>query len=346
MSGPESVLLEDVRCPGVGFVKENRDPRMLGPETPRRVMPGVSLRGTFACRIFVMLRLHAGWPVFVPTLFFMPEQAVESKDVAGRPGTSSLDLQAGGFDGEDVRHDGRRSAQAAGRDARGLSRPEVWGWRSEGTNLCRHVGRFKEESRERYLSESEFKRLGEVLVEAEQQWEVLPQAVTAVRLLILTGCRSAEILSLRWEDVDFERRCLYLPDSKTGRRTVVHNSGAIQILDGLERVEDNPYVLPGGKPGGHLKSLQRFWDRVRVAADIQDVRVHDLRHFASVGVNNGQSLAVIGKLLGHTKILTTQRYAHLADDPIRQASEEIGSILVAIGATSQHGDTAGRRKSH
>ena len=90
------------------------------------------------------------------------------------------------------------------------------------------------------------------------------------------------------------------------------------------------YVLPGGKPGGHLKSLQRFWDRVRVAADIQDVRIHDLRHtFASIGVNNGQSLAVIGKLLGHTKILTTQRYAHLADDPIRQASEEIGSALAA-----------------
>ena len=207
---------------------------------------------------------------------------------------------------------------------------EVWGWRPEGTNPCRHVGRFKEESRERYLSDLELKRLGEVLVEAEQQWGFLPQAIAAIRLLILTGCRSAEILGLRWEDVDFERRSLHLPDSKTGRRTVVLNSGALEILTRLERVEGNPYVIPGGKPGQHLKNLQSLWDRVRVAAAIQDVRVHDLRHtYASVGVNSGHNLSVIGKLLGHTKILTTQRYAHLADDPLRQATEQIGATLAA-----------------
>ena len=210
---------------------------------------------------------------------------------------------------------------------------EVWGWRPEGTNPCRHVDRFKEDSRERYLSEPELKRLGETLIDAEHEWAALPQAVAAIRLLLLTGCRSAEILGLRWDEVDFERRCLNLPDSKTGRRTVVLNTGALQILAGLERVEGNPYVIPGGKPGDHLKSLQKLWDRIRVAADIQDVRIHDLRHtYASVGVNDGHNLAVIGKLLGHTKILTTQRYAHLADDPIRQANERIGDHISAIMA--------------
>ncbi|NJL26893.1 MAG: site-specific integrase [Thermoanaerobaculia bacterium] len=207
---------------------------------------------------------------------------------------------------------------------------EVWGWRPENSNPCRNIGRYHEEARERYLSESELARLGEVLVEAEESWGTSPQAVAAVRLLILTGCRSSEILKLRWEDIDFERRCLHLPEGKTGKRTVLLNAGALQILEGLERIEGNPYVIPGNRPGSHFATLQRFWDRVRVVADIKDVRVHDIRHhFASVGINTGQNLSVIGKLLGHTKITTTQRYAHLADDPLRKANEEIGATLAA-----------------
>jgi len=207
---------------------------------------------------------------------------------------------------------------------------EVWGWRPEGTNPCRHIQRFKEEGRERYLSESELRRLGETLNRAEQEWGALPQAIAAIRLLILTGCRSSEILTLRWSEVDFERRCLHLADSKTGKRTVMLNTAALQILAGVEPLEGNPYVIPGGKPGHHLASLQRLWDRIRVDADIEDVRVHDLRHhYASCGINGGQSLSVIGRLLGHTKILTTQRYAHLDDDPIRKANEQIGATLAA-----------------
>ena len=207
---------------------------------------------------------------------------------------------------------------------------EVWGWRPEGTNPCRHVQRFKEESRERYLSASELQRLGEVLSRIEYERSGLPQAVAAIRLLILTGCRSSEILQLRWDEVEFEGRCLRLTDSKTGKRTVVLNTAALEILAALEHVDGNPYVIPGGKIGGHLSTLQPLWSRVRAEADIADVRVHDLRHnFASFGVNNGHNLAVVGKLLGHSKIATTQRYAHLADDPLRQANEQIGSGLAA-----------------
>ena len=207
---------------------------------------------------------------------------------------------------------------------------EVWGWRPEGTNPCRHVERFSEESRERFLSEPELKRLGEVLCRYEETSCALPQAIAAIRLLIFTGCRSAEILGLKWDEVNFERRTLELPDSKTGRKTVVLNTAAIRVLEKIERVTDNPYAIPGGKRGQPLSTLQPLWNRIRVDAKIEDVRIHDLRHhFASHGVNTGHNLAVIGKLLGHSKIATTQRYAHLADDPLRRANEEIGSDLEA-----------------
>ncbi|MEM1182925.1 MAG: site-specific integrase [Acidobacteriota bacterium] len=155
-----------------------------------------------------------------------------------------------------------------------------------------------------------------------------PYAIAAIRLLVLTGCRSAEILKLRWEEVDFERRCLHLPDSKTGKRTILLNGPAIEILEGLEPAEGNPWVVPGEKPGTRRRSLQAIWERIRKEAELPDVRIHDIRHtYASFGVNGGQNLAVVGRLLGHSKITTTQRYAHLADDSIRRAGDAIGSDL-------------------
>ena len=207
---------------------------------------------------------------------------------------------------------------------------EIWGWRPEGQNPCRHIARYREEKRERYLSEKELARLGEVLVEAEQLWRYRSQAIAAIRLLILTGCRSSEILTLRWEEVDFERKCLHLPDSKTGAKTVRLNSAALQILAEMERVEGNPYVVPGDKEASHLSTLQSLWDRIRKEAGLDKVRIHDLRHtFASVGVSRGLSLPVVAKLLGHAKTATTERYAHLADDPIREANEMLGATLNA-----------------
>ncbi|MDA8021142.1 MAG: site-specific integrase [Thermoanaerobaculia bacterium] len=207
---------------------------------------------------------------------------------------------------------------------------EIWDWRSEGTNPCRHVGRYQEDSRERFLSQSELTRLGQVLGEAETAWGTSTHAIAAIRLLILTGCRSSEILKLCWDDVDYERRCLHLPDGKTGKRQVVLNTHALQILADLEHLPDNPHVIPGNKPGSHRATLQNTWNRIRREADIGDVRIHDLRHtYASYGVNGGQSLAMIGKLLGHRKVQTTMRYTHLADDPLRQAAESIGAELTA-----------------
>ena len=216
---------------------------------------------------------------------------------------------------------------------------EIWGWRPEGTNPCRHVGRYQEDSRERFLSQSELTRLGQTLAEAETSWGTSPHAIAAIRLLILTGCRSSEILKLQWDDVDFERRCLQLPDSKTGKRQVVLNTHALQILADLEHLPDNPHVIPGNKPGSHRATLQNTWNRIRREADIEDVRIHDLRHtYASYGVNGGQSLAMIGKLLGHRKVQTTMRYTHLADDPLRQAAESIGAELTAGLEGKEPGD--------
>ncbi|HEX9736193.1 MAG TPA: site-specific integrase [Thermoanaerobaculia bacterium] len=218
---------------------------------------------------------------------------------------------------------------------------EVWGWRAEGTNPCRHVKKFKAQARERYYSEVELSRLGAVLTEAERSWGESPHAVAAIRLLILTGCRSVEILTLRWDYVDFERQCLHLPDSKTGKKTVRLNAPALRVLADIERVDGSPWVIPGKAPGKPLRSLRGLWAKICQAAELRDARIHDLRHtFASFGVNSGHNLPVIGKLLGHSKTATTERYAHLADHPVRAANEQIGATLEATLAGAPKAEVA------
>jgi len=170
------------------------------------------------------------------------------------------------------RHQPRRHRQAPDGDGRhasdgkqGLSKAfnlaEVWGWRPEGSNPCRHVDRYQEDGRERYLADSELRRLDQVLDRAEREWESDPRALVAIRLLIFTGCRSAEILGLPWQDVDIERRCLHLPDSKTGKRTILLNSAAVAILEGLERPKGDVFVIPGDKPGTHRTDSSRSRNR-------------------------------------------------------------------------------------
>ena len=218
---------------------------------------------------------------------------------------------------------------------------ERWGLRPDGSNPCRHVEKYREEKRERFLSAAELARLGDVLAEAERTRTESPSVVAAVRLLVLTGCRLHEILSLRWEYVDFEGACLRLPDSKTGRKTVHLNAPALAVLGAVEREDCNPWVIPGQRAGAHLVNLEKPWRRIRAAADIEDVRLHDLRHsFASVAVGLGEGLPMIGKLLGHTQTQTTARYAHLAADPVKQATERVGAALAAMMEGSRAEDDA------
>lgn len=167
----------------------------------------------------------------------------------------------------------------------------------------------------------------------ENQREVFPRHVTAaIRLLMLTGCRLREILYLRWEEVDFERGILNLPDSKTGRKKVLIPGQALAILDELERCGD--YVIASKEPDKPRADLNRPWRRITQHAKLEGFRLHDLRHsYASVGAASGMGLLAIGKLLGHASPSTTQRYAHLADDPLRRASEHIASVIAsALGS--------------
>jgi integrase len=183
---------------------------------------------------------------------------------------------------------------------------------------------------ERFLTGEEMARLGAVLVDAERTQTELPSVIAAIRLLVLTGARLGEVLSLQWRHVDFERRCLFLDDSKTGRKTIHLNAPALEVLSGIERREDLPYVIGGAMQGKPLVNLRKPWHRIRKAAGLGNLRLHDLRHsFASVGAAGGLSLPMIGALLGHTTPATTQRYAHLAADPLRQANDLIGQRIAA-----------------
>ena len=207
---------------------------------------------------------------------------------------------------------------------------EMWGLRPDGSNPCRHVKKYKEEKRERYLSADELARLGEVLRQCEQEGIESASTINLIRLLMLTGCRLSEIQTLKWEYVDFENRALHLPDSKTGFKTAHLGPPALKVLIEIERIEGNPWVITGKLENTHLQEPQRPWRRIRKRAGLDDVRIHDLRHtFASVAVSGGQGLPMIGKLLGHTQVQTTARYAHLAAEPVKQAADDISTTIGA-----------------
>jgi integrase len=221
----------------------------------------------------------------------------------------------------------------------------------EGINPARKIDKFAEHRRERFLTGAELERLGAAIREAETKgipWEVdeakskakhLPQAknrftkigpfaAAAIRLLLFTGCRLREILHLRWENVDLERGLLFLPDSKSGRKTVILNAPAMAVLTGLKRI--GSYVVPGDGPEKPRADLKRPWEAVARRAGLEGVRLHDLRHtYASFGAGGGVGLPIIGKLLGHTQSATTARYAHLDNDPLRRAAENIGGRIAA-----------------
>jgi integrase len=230
---------------------------------------------------------------------------------------------------------------------------------ADGTKPSAGIEKYRESRRERFLNGEELERLGSAIEEAETSgipWTVdtskptakhLPKlanrrtkislsAGAAVRLLLFTGCRLREILNLKWEYVDFERGLLFLPDSKSGRKTVILNAPALTVLNGLQQI--GPYVVPGDNLDSPRSDLKRPWDAITKRAGLPGVRLHDLRHtYASFGAGGGLGLPIIGRLLGHTQASTTARYAHLDNDPLRRASETIaGRIAAALdGRRSQ-----------
>jgi integrase len=203
---------------------------------------------------------------------------------------------------------------------------ERWGLRPDRSNPCRHVERFPEKKRERMLSSAELARLGDALM----AYDGSPYAVAAVKLLVFTGARLGEVLGLKWEWIDFERGEARLPDSKTGAKTIHLPPPALAMLAEVPQLEGNPYVIVGAKPGAALVNLEKPWRGIRGAAELDDVRLHDLRHaFASIAASSGMGLPIIGKMLGHTDPATTARYAHLASDPVKAAAAAVANKIAA-----------------
>jgi len=206
-------------------------------------------------------------------------------------------------------------------------------------NPARGVKLLKGGKRERFLSEAELAGLAEALAEMEAERRLSPSAATAIRLLLLSGCRKSEILSLRWEWVDIERGLLRLPDSKTGAKVVPLAAAAVKLLAELPR--RGAYVLPAAKGAAHYTGLQKDWERVRARAGLAGTRIHDLRHsFASFAVADGNSLYLIGKVLGHKQARTTEIYAHLADDPIRAVADRTAARIAAAMSPAAERDQA------
>jgi len=234
---------------------------------------------------------------------------------------------------------------------------EKHGHRTEGNHPCRYIEKYREMPRERFLSEAEIYNLGEALKQYEEDHRLLkttkkdktqkdeientvtPYVTAAIRLLLLTGARCNEILTLRWEDIIFERKLIRLQESKTGQKTIYLSAPALQLLTEIPRIENNPYVICGKKEGAHLVNIKDPWSEIRKNAGLEDVRLHDLRHnYASTAVASGHHLKVIGSLLGHADTKTTERYAHLANDPLQTANEAISKKILDAMTTKPNTD--------
>ncbi len=213
---------------------------------------------------------------------------------------------------------------------------EAWGLVPPGQNPCTRLSLYRTRPRERFLTSEEYRRLGRLLKDAEAAGSIWPPAITAIRLLLLTGCRRSEILNLKWDDVDRTAGDLRLRDAKAGPRMVPLTNPVRGVLDKLSRQPDNPWVIIGQKPGKNLTDLHHYWRHIRERAGLPDVRIHDLRHsYASRALALGESLYTIGKLLGHATVTTTARYTHLMLKAEKEAATRVGG---SIGAHLTNGN--------
>jgi integrase len=220
-------------------------------------------------------------------------------------------------------HHARRETPAEGNRALALL-ATICAWTDpDGVNPCRRIKRFPQRARERFLSPEELARLGDALA----SWPGSPYAAAAIRLLVFTGARLGEVLSLQWGWVNAEMGTARLPDSKTGAKTLHLPPPALAVLAELPRIEGEPHVLGARRS---TTFVEEPWRRIRKAAGLEDVHLHDLRHsFASVAAAGGMGLPIIGKMLGHTQASTTQRYAHLASDPVAAAAATVAERIRA-----------------
>ena len=212
---------------------------------------------------------------------------------------------------------------------------ELWGYRRHNSNPCKNTKRYRMQPKERFLSEEEMARLNTVLTREEFH---CPNIVAIIRLLMLTGCRFGEIVSLEWDWIKDKR--IFLPDSKSGPRTVWLSSAARAVIDAIPRYSpDCPFVFPGRPPTRPIDNIGYRWSRIRDEAELPGLRIHDLRHsWASVAAMNGVDMVTIAKLLGHALVETTERYTHLSDRSVADAANRVSGRI--------HAALAGRGAEH
>ncbi len=218
-----------------------------------------------------------------------------------------------------------------------FNKAEVWKLIPPATNPTRGIKLFKEKPRSRYLTPDELERLAKALDAAENEETASTWTIAAIRLLIYTGARKSEILTLKWEHVDADAGCLRLPDSKTGEKVIFLNKPAADVLEKLVTIRDreNPWVICSSRKEGRLVNLSKPWTRIHKAAGIENLRLHDLRHvFGGTGAALGLGLTAVGALLGHRNASTTMRYSNMAPSPLAAANEQIGQALAAAMAGS------------
>jgi len=207
-----------------------------------------------------------------------------------------------------------------------LNLAKNWEWRSD--NPCEGVPKYREEKRDRWLSTQEIERLCTALDKHPNQ-----SAANAIRLMLLTGARRGEALTATWEDFNLELGIWTKPSHHTKQKRTEHvplSAPALQLLVSMKEKSESPYLFPGEVPDKPTQELKRVWTSLCKKAQLKNVRLHDLRHtYASHLVSSGMSLPIVGRLLGHTQPQTTARYAHLADDPLRQATNRFASIVAA-----------------
>jgi len=212
-----------------------------------------------------------------------------------------------------------------------LNQCEAWEYRSLNSNPCKLIKPYRERSRERYLSLDELKNLNAMLDELLAKDEISIGVANGFRLLILTGARKSEIFGTRLEWLDLDNSKINLPDSKTGKRSILLSHEAIRICERQKVFAlslGSEFLFPSPKAGLPLLNVSKAWQKIRIHANIEDVRIHDLRHTcASLAVRSGMSLPVVGRLLGHTQAKTTQRYAHVHADPALEAAEAVSKFF-------------------
>ncbi|MGI8424450.1 MAG: tyrosine-type recombinase/integrase, partial [Chloroflexota bacterium] len=208
----------------------------------------------------------------------------------------------------------------------------LWGWAGT-TNPARGVPRFREEQRERFLYADELPRFFKAI-----QQEPDTEARDAILLMLFTGARRSNVLSMRRQDVNIERAVWRIPLTKSGKAQNVSLAPiALQVLaPRLAMHTDSEFVFPGRHGVGHRSEVRSAWDRIRESAEIKDVRLHDLRRtLGSWQAAGGASLPIIGKTLGHSNVATTAIYARLDLDPVRAAVTTATQAMLTAGKVAQ-----------